>query len=331
MAHQPKKIIAPIVLILVVTVVVALVRARRSDGDAMVLSGTVEATESHLGFPVAGRVDSVLAEEGDLVKRGALLAVLEDNEPRARRSQAAAQVAVARAQLDEVLEGSRSEEIAAADANRKGALERWENARVDLARAVALHEGGAISDEAYEKARLAEDVARTQHEAAEEQFRMVFTGPRKERIAAQQALLHQAEAALEAAEATLANLRIVAPFDGVVSIRHREEGEIVPAGGAVLSVQDLSDRWVRVYVPERRLAAVRVGASASIANDTFPKKRYAGKVATIASEAEFTPKTVQTKEERVKLVFAVKVRITGDSDVDLKPGMPVDVDLRVSP
>jgi HlyD family secretion protein len=108
-------------------------------------------------------------------------------------------------------------------------------------------------------------------------------------------------------------------------VRHREPGEIVPAGSAVITLMDPEDRWVRVYVPETHIGAIRVGQGTEITTDTDPDRSYAGEVGFIASEAEFTPKSVQTKEERVKLVYAVKVRVTGDPQMDLKPGMPADV------
>ncbi|HEY0970214.1 MAG TPA: HlyD family efflux transporter periplasmic adaptor subunit, partial [Gemmatimonadales bacterium] len=112
---------------------------------------------------------------------------------------------------------------------------------------------------------------------------------------------------------------------------HREAGEVVPAGSPVLTIMNPDDRWVRIYVPENRLAAVRLGMPATISSDTYPGESYPGEVTFIASEAEFTPKTVQTTEERVKFVFAVKVRITGDARGDLKPGMPADVRLDLEP
>jgi HlyD family secretion protein len=120
---------------------------------------------------------------------------------------------------------------------------------------------------------------------------------------------------------------IRAPFAGVVTVRHHEPGEIVPAGSAVLSLMNRDDRWVRIYVSEARVGAVRTGQKAEITCDTFPGRHYDGEVIYISSEAEFTPKNVQTQEERVKLVYAVKVRVTGDPGFDLKPGMPADVRL----
>ena len=130
------------------------------------------------------------------------------------------------------------------------------------------------------------------------------------------------------ADAALANAVIVAPFDAVVTVRDREPGETVGAGAPVLTVMNLADRWVRIYIREGRIGAVKIGEPATISADTYPGKRYEGSVSFISSEAEFTPRNVQTTEERVKLVYAVKVRITADAGNELKPGMPADVTLQ---
>jgi len=154
-------------------------------------------------------------------------------------------------------------------------------------------------------------------------------GPRRERIDAQRASLKQSEAALRAVDAALEQMVLYAPFDGLVTQRHREPGEAVSPGAVVLTLMNPSDRWVRIYVREDRIGAVRVGTGAEIRCDTFPAKSYAGDVRFIAPEAEFTPKNVQTTEERVRLVYAVEVQIRDDPDGDLKPGMPADVRLDV--
>ena len=143
-------------------------------------------------------------------------------------------------------------------------------------------------------------------------------------------MVEQAEASVAGFDAALAQMVVRAPFAGVVTVRHREPGEIVAPGSPVLTVLDPADRWVRIYVPEPRLGSVALGAPAAITSDTYQDRDYRGEVRFIASEAEFTPKTVQTAEERVKLVYAVKVAITGDSAFELKPGMPADVRLESS-
>jgi HlyD family secretion protein len=155
----------------------------------------------------------------------------------------------------------------------------------------------------------------------------VEAGPRQERKAAARAQVSQAEAAVQGVQATLSNTVLTAPFDGVVTVRHREPGEVVPAGSPVLTLMDPRSRFVRIYIPENRVGAVRLGTRAAITADTYPGKTYPGEVSFIASEAEFTPKSVQTTEERVRLVYEVKVRVTGDAEFDLKPGLPADVRL----
>jgi HlyD family secretion protein len=277
-------VIGSVVVILILVLVVSVVPGG-DRGDALVAYGTVEATEARLGFQVPGRIDSVGVREGDPVTAGQELAWLDREEVLARRSQAEAQVAHARALLRELERGFRREEVAQARAARDAAQERLADAEHDLARAEQLYEGGAISREVYDKAAVVREVAVHQRAQAEEQLKLLEAGPRPERIEAQRAQLAQARASLRAIEATLANMTVVAPVD------------------------------------------VKLGTAATITTDTYRERSYAGEVMFLASEAEFTPKSVQTTEERVKLVYAVKVRITGDAAFDLKPGMPADVRL----
>lgn len=178
---------------------------------------------------------------------------------------------------------------------------RLAEARRDLERNKTLLSGGAIGQEAYDKTTLTANVTNSE--------------------------LHQAQAAVRAIEAVLSNMTIRASFDGIITVRHREPGEIVGAGAPVLTVMNPDDRWVRIYIPENHIGAVRLGQKTTITTDTWPGKQYTGTVTYIATQAEFTPKNVQTAEERVKLVYAVKVRITDDAKFELKPGMPADVRL----
>jgi HlyD family secretion protein len=152
-------------------------------------------------------------------------------------------------------------------------------------------------------------------------------GTRRERVAAQRAVVAQAEAGVAQIDALLSNAVVIIPFAGVVTLRHRQPGETVSPGLPVLTIMDPEDRWVRIYVREDRIGEVRLGQQASIRSDTYPDRSYSGEVVFIANEAEFTPRNVQTTEERVKLVYAVKVRISGDPSHDLKPGIPADVSL----
>lgn len=318
------RIIVP-VLVVAVVAAVAVSRSRNGHGGALAATGTVEATEAQLGFTSPGRIETVAVREGDRATRGQVLAALDTSEAAAKREQAAAQVDAAAALLDEMTHGSRPEEVAQAAAARAAAAQRLTDAQQDFDRAAALTDRSVVSRQTYDKARNALDVAKSQFRQADEAARLVEKGPRPERLAAQRAQLATARATLAGVRATLANMVVRAPFDGVVTVRHREPGEIVGAGSPVVSLMNRGDRWVRIYVGESRIGAVRTGQHAVITCDTFAGRRYAGTVEYVSSQAEFTPKNVQTAEERVKLVYAVKVRVLGDEAFDLKPGMPADV------
>lgn len=318
---------APLAIIVIAAVaggVYFLLRDGSAD-DGLSASGTVEATEASLGFQAAGRIERIHVNEGDRVKAGDTLAVLDRTELEARHAQAWAQLSAAEAALSELERGARSEELVQAREADSTAAARLADAQRDLVRAEQLFRGGAASQEAFDKARFAADVARSQRAQAAQQLRLVQAGPRAERIAAQRALVQSAQAQLRQVGAQLANAVVVAPFGGVVTVRQRQPGEIVAPGAPVVTVANFDDRWVRIYIAENRLGAVTIGEPATITTDTYRDRSYAGAVSFIASEAEFTPRNVQTTEERVKLVYAVKVRITGDSALALKPGMPADV------
>lgn len=324
------RILVPALAVLVLVLVLVPVLRRAGQRGRLEASGTVEATEAQLGFMAPGRIDSVHVREGERVAAGAALASLDRVEAAARRAQAAAQLGGARAQLEEMVRGSRPEEVAQARAGREAARQRLADAQLDFERTQALLRNHVVSQQVFDKAKTAFDVAKAQADQAEEQYRLVVAGPRRERVEAARAQAAQAEAALRASDAALANMVIRAPFAGVVTVRHREPGEIVSAGAAVVSLMDRDDRWVRIYVSESRIGAVHTGQAATIATDTFKGRTYPGEVVYISSEAEFTPKNVQTEEERVKLVYAVKVRVAGDPAFELKPGMPADVRLALA-
>ncbi len=322
-----RKILIPVAVLVVIAIIVTLVLVSRQGSDG-VLSGTVEATDAQLGFTSPGRIDTILVQEGDRVKAGQELARLDQSDLHARRQQAQAALEAARAMLQEMQTGSRPEDIRSAQEGARAADERFLDAQRDQERVQRLFSGGAVSQEQLDKAQTAFQVAQAQRDQAHQNLQLVQTGPRRERIEAQQAAVAQAQAAVRQMDVALDNSVITAPFDGVVTVRDREPGETVGAGAPVLTVMDEGDRWVRIYIPETQVGAVHLGEPASISTDTYKGKTYSGAVSFIASEAEFTPRNVQTAEERVKLVYAVKVRITGDPGLELKPGMPADVRLQ---
>jgi HlyD family secretion protein len=327
--RRARIIAAAVVAVLVVVVVGWLVLGRRGGTEALTAAGTVETTDADLGFQVAGRITEVAAVEGQQVGAGAMLARLDAADLDARRAAGVAELQGARAQLAELERGARPEERAQARAAVDAAEQKLADARRELDRTRRLEQGGAVSREALEKAQTAYEVLEAQAVQAREQLRLVVTGPRVERIEAARAQVAAAQAAVDQVDASLANATIRAPFAGIITERHREPGETVAAGQPVLTVMNPDDRWVRIYVSENRIGRVSVGQKARITSDSHPDTTFSGRVVQIASEAEFTPRNVQTEEERVKLVYAVKVRIVGDTGLALKPGVPADVALSV--
>ncbi|MDH3456709.1 MAG: HlyD family efflux transporter periplasmic adaptor subunit [Gemmatimonadota bacterium] len=321
-----------VAIAVVVMAVTLLVLSLRSAGtpDIIEASGTVEATEADLGFQTPGRVDRIVVQEGDAVEQDQELAWLDRRELSAAKRVAEAQVDAARARLAELQRGFRPEEVAQGRAAVQAATRRLDDARRDVERTRRLHAGGAVSDHQLENAESAVTVVESEYESVIEQLQILERGPRSEQIAAQRGVLAQAEATVGRADAALEYAVVQAPFAGTVTIRHREPGETVPAGMPVVTLMNPDSRWIRIYVSETQVGRLALGLPATISADAYEDRTYDGRITFIADEAEFTPRNVQTTEERVKLVYRVKVQILGDPSFDLKPGLPADVRIDTS-
>jgi HlyD family secretion protein len=325
MSKKPRIAVATAVLLTAGAFLFVRANSAASRDTTILASGTVEATQADLGFQLPGRVERIGVREGDRVVAGTELASLERAELLAQRDMARAQVSAAEAQLDELTAGSRSEEIARARAALAVAAERRDAAARDVERLTPLAEQSLVSRQAFDHQRTELGVAEGEVTKAKEDLRLLVSGPRTERIAAQRAALAQASATVARTDALLAQTTLKAPFGGTVTVRHREPGEILSAGLPVLTLRNLDDRWVRLYVPGDEVGRLRVGQPATITADAYANRRYAGVVSYIASVAEFTPRNVQTTKDRVQLVYEVRVRVASDTAVDLKPGLPADV------
>jgi multidrug resistance efflux pump len=152
-------------------------------------------------------------------------------------------------------------------------------------------------------------------------------GPTQEEVAMAEAQVRQAEAAVRLVDAQIAQLTLIAPMDGIVTSRSRQAGETASVGAPLVTVANLDDVTLVIYIPENRVGQVQLGQRVEVQVDSFPGRVFLGEVANIAGEAEFTPRNVQTQEERVNLVFAVKVRLP-NPEQELKPGMPADATIR---
>jgi HlyD family secretion protein len=288
------------------------------------LSGNVEVTEYDMGFKFSGRVEKLFTDEGQKVTKGEALAALDRAELESQAVQARAYMKEAEVRLKELRTGSRPQEIEQAKANLRVVEAELEKARKDYERAERLFQKDAISVSQFDAAKSAYDSRVAQQKSTQELLSMVKEGPRKEEILAAEQRVSQARAALLAVEERLKDTVIYAPASCVVIRKNIELGETVGPGTPVFTLGDLEEPWIKVYVKEDKLGLVKLGQKARVTVDSYPGKVYEGTVTFISSEAEFTPKNVQTKEERVKLVFGVKVRVKNIND-ELKPSMPADV------
>lgn len=298
------------------------------DDGALVLSGNVEVTEVDLGFRIGGRIKDMSAEEGDYVEMGARLASLESGELKGIVRRESGSLRESEARLRDLKAGSRAQEIGKARAALESARAELERAGNDFDRASALYNGGVLAKSEYDAAKSSYESRAAFETSAKEHLSLVAEGPRPDEVSAAYSRVEQSRAALAVAEERLRDAFINSPISGVILRRYAEPGEITSASVPVYTVGDLSKPWIKVYVKEDKLGLVNLGQRAEVAVDSFPDKKFEGKVSYISSEAEFTPKNIQTQEERVKLVFAVKVSVVNEGGV-LKPGMPSDVRLEL--
>jgi HlyD family secretion protein len=266
--------------------------------------------------------------------------------------EARAVVARARAHLEDLLAGSRAQEVEDA----KMAVESGRASRLlkerDLQRLTELHRKELISQQDLDRAREAYEVTSAQERGAREKLSMIVEGPRRHQIEAARAdvaaaerrlalllagsrpdqieaargQLAQARSALAVLESRLRESAVVSPINGLVLRKNLEVGETANPGVSILTLMDPGEIWVRAYVPETQIGHVKVGQEARVTVDGHPGRTFAGRVREIASEAEFTPKNVQTKKERVNLVYRIKVMVDNRDGI-LKPGMVADVDV----
>jgi HlyD family secretion protein len=365
--------------------------AHSTDPNRIQVSGNLELTLVDLSFKIAGRMTDLNVKEGDWVKKGQIIARLDPMQLQQQkfRDQAAvisaesnyrqmqtsiayqkatlesdvaarrAEVNEAQARLDQLLNGSRKEDIQQAESAVNDARAQLEFARSDWGRMQALYKNEDISKQQYDQSRMKFDSATAQLHQAEDKSALVKAGPRVEEIAAARATLARTQASLRTSEANRLELQrkeqellqrdaeinrsraqegmsqsqlddtvITSPIDGVVLVKSAEAGEVVAAGTTIVTIGDLDHPWLRAYINETDLGRVKLGQKVKLTTDSNKGKAYWGTVSFIASEAEFTPKQIQTKEERVKLVYRIKVDVDNSSH-DLKNNMPVDAEIQL--
>lgn len=384
-----------ILLLALAAVAAAVLRSgwiRKEDPNVIRLSGNIEMTQVDVSFKVAGKIVELNVTDGSTVKKGDVIARLDraSVERQRTREQAGltsaeaalqqAQTAVAfqresidgdvalkkadveqaQSRLQELLNGSRPQEIQQAKAALDDAHAWNEQAKRDWERAQTLYKNEDISTQQYDQFRARAQSTSMLLKQAEDRLSLVQEGPRKEQIEQARAQLERAKAALRLSEANRLELKrrqeevgarraeidrqkaqiavvdaqlddtvSVAPVDGVVLVKNVEIGEVVAAGTTLVSIGELDRPWVRGYINEKDLGRVKLGMKVKVTTDSYPGKVYAGRITFISSEAEFTPKQIQTQEERVKLVYRLKIECDNPQR-ELKVNMPVDAVIQLA-
>ena len=286
-------------------------------------SGIIEVTEVDVAFEVPGTIAERFVDEGALLDKGEPIARLDDKEYRLQVERATAAKAAAEARYRLLLKGPRGQEIDQALATVDAADSEFETLQREFERAKALYERKVVSRSEFDKVNSAVADARSRRDSAHSRLDMLKEGFRIEEVEEGRARLRQAEKELELAELNLARCQLFAPLAGRVLSKNREAGETVPAGASIVTLGDLNRPWLNLYIGERDLGKVSLGMQADVTVDSFPTQPFPGKVTFISDKAEFTPKNIQTQDERVKLVYRVKIEVENRNQA-LKPGMPAD-------
>jgi len=390
-----RKIIIPLVLVAVLALVARAFWsnwANRDRQNRLSVSGNIELTQVDISFKVPGKLIELNVDEGAFVKKGMVIARIDRDQVEHQRARdeagltgaesqfqqmetqvqwqratlesdvnlRRAEQREAQAHLDELLAGSRPQEVQQAKAAVADAKAQFDAAKLDWDRAQELFKNDDISKAQFDQYRMRNDSTAAALRQAQERLAIVVEGPRKEEIESARAAVARAVAALKVSEANGLELKrkeedlvahradvsrakaqvaitdtqindtvVISPIDGVVLVKSAEVGEVLAAGTTVVTIGDIDHPWLRAYVNETDLGRIKQGSPAQLTTDSYPNKNYPGHISFIASEAEFTPKQIQTREERVKLVYRIKIDVDNRNH-ELKSNMPVDAEIQLN-
>ena len=297
------------------------------NNGAIEASGTLEATEVKVSAKVSGQIESIRIDEGSEVKAGDTLVILDRSTLSLQFKQAQAGFEVADAQYKLLLNGARSEDLQLGEEALRQAEASYKSANDDYARMKQLLATNTVTKKQFDDAESHYTIAKAQLASAEQNLGKLHKFARPEDLAAARARASQARATADILMKQLTDAVIVAPVAGTVTHKPFEEGELAGIGAVVATIARLDKMELMIYVNETELGKVKLGGPAEVSIDTYPHKTFPGKVVYLSPIAEFTPKNVQTKEDRTKLVFGVKLEVE-NKDRALKSGMPADALVR---
>lgn len=286
-----------------------------NDGKTISATGTIEATEITVSAQSGGQVKHIIADEGQIVQAGDTLLIIDNTDWRYQLEQARGGYEMAESQYRLALKGARQEDIIQAEAN-------YQNAEADLKRMEELYRVKTITEKQL-------DDAKTRFTVSKQILEKTRRGLRREEIEIARARRDQAKGLFGSLQKKVNDCVVAAPIGGTITERFVEQGELAGTGSVLFRISNLSLMDITIYVTEIDLPKVQLNQKAVVTVDAFPDKEYEGKVVFISPNAEFTPKNIQTKDERTKLVFSVKVKVP-NPDGTLKAGVPADVVLHTA-
>jgi len=286
--------------------------------------GNIDIRDANLAFNEQEHIAKIFVEEGDRVKKGQVLAILQTHRLEAQIQEAEARIAAQQEVVKRLEAGTRSQEIEQARAEVAAAKATVRNSMLNFERISKTSGAGATSQQALDNARAQLDVNQAQLKVKEKALNLALEGPRKEDIAAAKNTLEALKASLSLLKIRLADMTLISPSPGIIRNRILEPGEMASTNQPVVTLALTDPKWVRAYVPEPDLGRIKLGMKAKIFSDSFADQSFEGWIGFISPVAEFTPKTVETEDLRTKLVYEVRVFVHDSEDL-LRLGMPVTV------
>ena len=320
--QKKKKVFISIFLIILFCV--AGYKLYKQQEDALVYTGTVEVTKVDITTKTNGYIDFLQAKEGDTIAKGALVARIDQADSSAQLERDTLALEKAKVQLMDLEKGARIEEINAATASTAAMDSVYQKALADYQRYQELYNSDVVAKQSLDNAKSAYEVAYQNLQAAKENEKLVLAGNRSDVILAQKIEVERLTAVLKASKLNYQDHNVYSPINGVVLTKNFEAGEYVGVGNSLFTLGDLSDCWVKIYIPSTEIGKVKLKEEVKVFVDAYPERIFVGRVKEISEKAEFTPRQSITKNERTNMVFAVKIAVENTEGI-LKPGMPADV------
>lgn len=307
-----------------IAIILLLFGCNNNNDKFITESGTIEATEVVISSQVSGKVIKIMKDEGDKVSTSDTILIIDKETLTLQLKQAIANRDIAKAQYDLLIKGARKEDIKQAEESLKQAEANFILAKNDKDRMENLYQSNSINKRQYEEALTRYEVALAQLNSAKANYNKIRNFARPEEIAQAKSNYEKAAASVELIKKNIRDCFVTSPINGFIVKKFVEVGETVSMMSSLVKVADLSNVKISIYVSETDLGKIKLGQKAKVTVDSFKDKTFEGSVIYISPEAEFTPKNIQTKDERSKLVYEVKIKVQ-NPNFELKAGMPADV------